>query len=239
MYESMQWSQCKWYWNLPVTLLSRKLISMPINSLNCNRSFAVMICVILICGNFVEQLKDYFYLIAAREGCVLLKGHRRGTLPGLTAPNLHQLRWWFSVIWFRTNEQDFLAVSRVGESRCRRLWQWSERWLQRWECWPWVYGCDWPDMICWIMFVAQISFRSSLKTTTNHDMSRGIKTIHDGMKATQFDQDIQCRIYEVKASGIHVYDMQIMEWYHPSMLLHMDNRYKAWPKGAIPVQWAR
>ena len=28
----------------------------------------------------------HLYLIAAREGCVLLKGHRRGTLPGLTAP---------------------------------------------------------------------------------------------------------------------------------------------------------
>ena len=63
--------------------------------------------------------------------------------------------------------------------------------------------------------------------------------MHDGMKATQLDQDIQCWIYEVKASGIHVYDMQIMEWYHPTTLLHMGNRYKAWPKGAILVQWAR
>ena len=84
-YGSMQWSECKWYWNLKDTLLSEKLILMPINSLNCNQSFAVMICVILICGNFVMQLMNHLYLIAAREGCVLLKRHRRGTLPGLTA----------------------------------------------------------------------------------------------------------------------------------------------------------
>ena len=36
------------------------------------------------------QLMNHLYLIAAREECVLLNGHRRGTLPGLTAPNLHQ-----------------------------------------------------------------------------------------------------------------------------------------------------
>ena len=56
-----------WYWNLQVTLLSRKFISMPINSLNCNRSFAVMICAILICGNFVMQLINHLYLIAAKD----------------------------------------------------------------------------------------------------------------------------------------------------------------------------
>ena len=33
----------------------------------------------------------------------------------------------------------------------------------------------------------------------------------------------QCWIYAVKASGIHVYDRQIMEWYHHTMLLHTDN----------------
>ena len=31
------------------------------------------------------QLMNHLQLIAAREGCVLLKGHRRGTLPGLIA----------------------------------------------------------------------------------------------------------------------------------------------------------
>ena len=67
------------------------------------------------------------------------------------------------------------------------------------------------------MFAARISVRSSSKTKTSHDISSRIKTIHDSMKATQFDQDIHPRrttvlnIYAVKASGIHVYDRQIME----------------------------
>ena len=68
----------------------RKVNINAINSLNCNQSFAVMICVILICWNFVMQLMNHLYLIAVWEECVLLNGHRRGTLPGLTALNLHQ-----------------------------------------------------------------------------------------------------------------------------------------------------
>ena len=35
---------------------------------------------------FCHAAHGSFVLIAAREGCVLFKGHRRGTLPGLTAP---------------------------------------------------------------------------------------------------------------------------------------------------------
>ena len=45
----------------------------------------------------------------------------------------------------------------------------------------------------------------------------------------------QCWIYAVKASGIHIYDRQIMESYHHTMLLHTDNLHKSWPKGAILV----
>ena len=45
----------------------------------------------------------------------------------------------------------------------------------------------------------------------------------------------QCWIYAVKASGIHVYDRQIMAWYHHTMLLHTDNLHNAWPKRAILV----
>ena len=50
----------------------RKININAINSLNCKQSFAVMICVVLICGNFVMQLMNHLYLIAAREECVLL-----------------------------------------------------------------------------------------------------------------------------------------------------------------------
>ena len=44
---------------------------------------------------------------------------------------------------------------------------------------------------------------------------------------------------QLVVSGIHVYDRQILEWYHCTMSLHMDNLHKAWPKGARLVQWAR
>ena len=56
------------------------------------------------------QLMNNLYLIAAREGCVTLKGHRRGTLPGLTAANLHQSRCDFHSSGFCANEQDFFAL---------------------------------------------------------------------------------------------------------------------------------
>ena len=89
---------------------SRKSISMPISSLNCNWSSAVMKCVILICGNFVMQLTNHLYLIVAREGCILLRCHQRGTLPEWTAPNLHQSGCDFQSSGFRANEQDFLLL---------------------------------------------------------------------------------------------------------------------------------
>ena len=85
-----------------------------INSLNCNQSFAVTICVMLICGNFVMQLMNHLYLIAAREECVLLNGHRRGTLPGLTAPNLHQSHCVSQSSCFHANEHDFLSFDLTG-----------------------------------------------------------------------------------------------------------------------------
>ena len=99
----------------------RKVNINAINSLNCDQSFAVMIWVILICGNFVMQLMNHLYLIAAREKCVLL----------VNRPKSSSVTFCFSVIWLSCKWARFPSFALTGRIKVQEavamLWLMAAR----------------------------------------------------------------------------------------------------------------
>ena len=186
---------------------------MPINSLNCNQSFAVMICVILICGNFVMQLMNHLYLIAAMEECVLLKGRRRWALPGLTAPNFISLV--FSVIWLSCKWAGVLCFALSGRIK-----------IQEAVAVKWLMAANMRMLAMSVQF--WLARHDVLNNVCHTDFSQKLFENQNQPWYIQWHQDHSwwfeshrvwpgyilhephSWIYAVKASGIHVYCSQVL-----------------------------
>ena len=164
-YGSMQRSECNWSWKSPSRSAFKKVNIMRISSLNCNQSFAVLD---VSDFSYVAILSYNLWITVVFDCCkgeilpVERSSKREDACVNSSKSSSVALR--FAVIWLRLSDKwsgfPFFDLSGGVTLKAAAAVRWLIAAKVRILALS-ARSYDLPDMMCWIMFFAKISPRSS------------------------------------------------------------------------------